>query len=409
MATVKSSAENLTLNADGSGNDIIFQSNGSNIATLDQAGLLTATTFAGSGANLTNVNAVNGGRKNIIINGAMNVAQRSTSVTGITSNSYNACDRWKLQINDAGTFTMAQEALTSGAAYEAGFGFATRLDCTTADASVAAGSYLYLKYMIEGQDLIRLSKGTSSARAFTVSFWVKTTTTGVYQLSVRDQNTRMCAGTYTVSSADTWEKKSITIAADTSGAIANSNAEGLALEFWLAAGSNYTGGTAPTAWEAKVDTDRAASLSHQMSSATSKDWAITGVQLEVGSTATDFEHRSYGEELALCQRYYQSSSQGCVFAGFSNGTSNLQFTVPLAQPLRASPTLSLENVGGGGANLTACETDDTDASSSTPTITTHSTSGVLMQCNCAGFDSLVDMRVTNLYLGNMKLKMDTEL
>ena len=346
----------------------------------------------GSGASLTGLPLVN---PNIIINGAMNVAQRSTSATGITSNSYNACDRWKLQINDAGTFTMAQEALTSGAAYEAGFGFATRLDCTTADASVAAGSYLYLKHMIEGQDLIQLSKGTSSARAFTVSFWVKTTTTGVYQLSVRDQNTRMCTGTYTVSSADTWEQKTITIAADTSGAIANSSAEGLALEFWLAAGSNYTSGTAPTAWEAKADTDRAASLSHQMSSATSKDWAITGVKMELGSTATDFEHRSYAEELALCHRYFQETSTYSIYAGFSNGSAQVQYGLPLTVPMRAAPSVTW---GGSSSNSTALKHNGSSdcADSNVAVVSHYGDNAVDIHMYLNGFSGLSDMYITNI-------------
>jgi hypothetical protein len=265
----------------------------------------------------------------------MQVAQRGTSVTGITSNAYRTCDRWKLQTSGTGTWTMIQEALTSGAAKEAGFGFATRIDCTTAVASPSSGSYLYLKYMIEGQDLQGLAKGTSGAKAITISFWVKTTTTGVYQLSVRDANTRMCAGTYTVNSADTWEKKSITIPADTSGAIANTNAEGMDLSFWLGAGSNYTGGAAPTAWEAKVDTDRAAAMSHQMSSATSKDWAITGLQMELGSVATDFEHRSYGEELALCRRYYKEGTEALVSYASQGVIGN-----HVTPDFRATPTVT---------------------------------------------------------------------
>jgi hypothetical protein len=315
----------------------------------------------------------------MIINGAMQVAQRETSVTGITSNAYRTCDRWKLQTSGTGTWTMIQEALTSGAAKEAGFGFATRIDCTTAVASPSSGSYLYLKYMIEGQDLQGLAKGTSGAKAITISFWVKTTTTGVYQLSVRDANTRMCAGTYTVNSADTWEKKSITIPADTSGAIANTNAEGMDLSFWLGAGSNYTGGAAPTAWEAKVDTDRAAAMSHQMSSATSKDWAITGLQMELGSVATDFEHRSYGEELALCQRYYTVGSMsntnvtGMLYCGNS---------VMFPQTMRATPTVTISDDEG---NAGKCSADATDNVAAAVRRTT---------------DAYVSITVTNTAIGN---------
>jgi hypothetical protein len=326
----------------------------------------------------------------------MQVAQRGTSVTGITSNAYRTCDRWKLQTSGTGTWTMIQEALTSGAAKEAGFGFATRIDCTTAVASPSSGSYLYLKYMIEGQDLQGLAKGTSGAKAITISFWVKTTTTGVYQLSVRDANTRMCAGTYTVNSADTWEKKSITIPADTSGAIANTNAEGMDLSFWLGAGSNYTGGAAPTAWEAKVDTDRAAAMSHQMSSATSKDWAITGLQMELGSVATDFEHRSYGEELALCQRYYEFATYGgVVLTGYSSSVG--RGSIYLSTPKRIE-----------GYTATVVVPDNTaywgNASHTGITFTTsqHEVQCIRVNTNSAPANS-------SLYANNIEIRVDAEL
>jgi len=283
----------------------------------------------------TRINAT-GGRKNMIINGAMQVSQRATSATGKTSSGYYVTDRFKFSGSDCGTWTIAQEALSSGAAKEAGFSSATRLDCTTADASVAADSYLFLGTKLEGFDLQSLAKGTSGANAFTISFWVKSSTTGTYVLSVRDANSRHCGGTYTISVADTWEKKSITIPADTSGAITNHAGAGLNLDFWLAAGTDYSTGTMPTAWEALAATDRGAGLTHQMSSSTSKDWAITGVQLELGSTATDFEHRSYGEELSLCRRYFfkiwgKADESTCIGLGFNQNTTltNLYLNFPV--------------------------------------------------------------------------------
>ena len=282
----------------------------------------------------------------ILINGNMQVAQRATSATGVTSNGYQTCDRLKLQVSDAGTWTVIQEALTSGAAYTDGFSTAFRIDCTTADASVAAASYLYPKYMIEGQDLQLLKKGTANAEPITISFWVKSNLTGNYQLTIRDQNTRMCTGVYAISIADTWEKKTINIAADTSGVIANTNSEGLALEFWLAAGSNYTGGTAPTAWEAKVDTDRAAGLNVQMSSSTSNDWAITGVHLEVGEfdadTLPSFQYESYADNLDRCFRYYyKMPSNDFTMSKSRESDRHRNATITFPKIMRTAPTITI--------------------------------------------------------------------
>jgi hypothetical protein len=379
-------ATGTLLNSDGSAASL----------TAIPAANITGTLPAISGASLTGVNAVNSGRKNMIINGAMNVAQRATSVTGITGSDIRTTDRMKFVASDAGTWTMAQEALTSGAAQAGGFGYATRLDCTTADASVAVGSYCMLEYKLEGQDLQGLAKGTTGANAFTISFWVKTSTTGVYQLTLRDEESRMVAGTYTVSSADTWEKKSITIPADTSGAIDNDNSTGLKLEFWLAGGTNFTSGTIPTTWTASDNTKRAASLSHQMSSATSKDWAITGLQMELGSVATDFEHRSYGEELALCQRYYEFATYGgVVLTGYSSSVG--RGSIYLSTPKRIE-----------GYTATVVVPDNTaywgNASHTGITFTTsqHEVQCIRVNTNSAPANS-------SLYANNIEIRVDAEL
>jgi hypothetical protein len=284
------------------------------LSKIDVANMLTGVTPVANGGTGQTTFAAAGlakrpNAKPIIVNGNMAMSQRTTSTAGVTSTAYGACDRMQLVNNTMGTYTVIQESLTSGAAYEAGFHNAWRIDCTTADSSPAAGDVLYPRYKIESQDLSMFKKGTSEAEAFTIAFWVKSNKTGNAQVNFYDiDNTRLCAGTYTISSANTWEHKVINIAADTTGAWADDNGEGLRIEWRLDSGSNSTSGTTPTAWEAAAAGDRDVAGQLQIARSTDNDWAITGIQLEVGtytsSTLPPFQHESYGDNLARCQRYY---------------------------------------------------------------------------------------------------------
>jgi hypothetical protein len=266
--------------------------------------------------------------RNLIINGAMTVAQRNTSATGKTTGGYFTVDRSKFDLVNLGTHTYSQ----STDAPE-GFSNSLRVDCT-ATASLSADSLLYaLAQGIEGQNLQLLKKGTSNAESVTVSFYVKSNKTGTYVLEIYDgMNTRHIAKTYTINSANTWEYKTLTFAGDTSGTLTNSNAFGIGLFFWVGAGSNYTTGTLPSSWASVTNANRAAGLNVNMADSTDNDWSITGVKLEVGNTATPFEHRSFGEELALCQRYFQSFKTGRVntsLVSVASSTSQAVITMPL--------------------------------------------------------------------------------
>ncbi len=243
------------------------------------------------------------GRRNLIINGAMQVAQRGTSSAGKTTGGYFTVDRSKFDLTNLGTHTYSQSTDAPQ-----GFSNSLRIDCTTT-ASLSANSLLYaLCTGIEGQNVQQLKKGTSNAEAVTISFYVKSNKTGTYVLEVYDgTNTRHIGKTYTINSANTWEYKTLAFVGDTTGAIANSNAFGMGLFFWVSGGSNYTSGTLPSGWSSVTTANRAAGLNVNMADNTANDWAITGVQMEVGSVATPFEHRSFGEELAACQRYFQKT------------------------------------------------------------------------------------------------------
>ena len=298
MSTLKSSAEDLTLNTDGSGNDIIFQSNAVEKGSLTAEGVLTATSFAGDGSSLTGI----AGRRNMILNGAMKISQRGTSFAAIGNGDYSL-DRWQFTESSIGAYTITQDS--SG---PAGFANSLKIDCTTADASPASGEWLTFQYKIEGQDLQQLKKGTASAESVTLSFWVKCNKTGNIQVNLKDEdNNRQIGNTVTIDSADTWEQKSLTFAGDTTGALGDDNACSMFIEWWLDSGSSLSSGAVPTSWETKADTDRNAGGTLAFADSTSNYINITGVQLELGTVATDFEHRSYGEELALCQRYYEKS------------------------------------------------------------------------------------------------------
>ena len=240
--------------------------------------------------------------RNIIINGDMSIAQRGTSQASITSAGYYTVDRFNFNVSSLGTWTQSQETdVPSGQ----GFAKSLKLDCTTADGSPAAGDVLVLEHRIEGQNLQYLKKGTSSAESLTLSFWVKSSKTGTYIAELFDNdNTRQISKSYTIDTADTWEKKTITYAGDTTGTLGNDNGFSLMVAFWLGAGSNFTSGTLNTSWNSNTNANRAVGQVN-LGDNTSNEWYITGIQLEAGSQASDFEFLPHDINLQKCYRYYQ--------------------------------------------------------------------------------------------------------
>jgi len=276
--------------------------------------------------------------RNILVNGDMSISQRSTSASSITSGGYHACDRWKEDMTSAGTWTISQSTTVP-----TGQGFATslKMDCTTANGSLSANSELMVQQRLEGQNLQYLKKGTSDAVSTTLSFWVRSSKTGTYICELQDvDNTRQISKSYTISSADTWEKKTITFPGDTTGALDNNNARSLDCSFYLAAGSDLSSGTLSTTWTAKTDANRAVGQVN-LADSTSNEWYITGVQLEASSVATDFEFLPADVNLRRCLRYYTQVTQNHYFAGArANGTDSLiggRFYTSV--PLRAGPTI----------------------------------------------------------------------
>jgi hypothetical protein len=195
------------------------------------------------------------GMKNIIINGDMSIAQRGTSQASISSGGYYTCDRWRTKSDGSfGVFTQSQSTdVPSGQ----GFAKSLKMDCTSTH-TITANDALQIEHRLEGQNLQYLKKGTANAESTTVSFWVKSNKTGTYIAELFDSNnTRTINKSYTIDVADTWEKKTITYAGDTTGAFNNDNNLSLYLIFWLGAGSTYTSGTLSTSWQARVNGDRA--------------------------------------------------------------------------------------------------------------------------------------------------------
>ena len=290
------------------------------------------------------------GARNLIINGAMQVAQRGTSATGITSGTgYNTVDRFQFVVTNAGTYTIAQSTTTPD-----GFGFSTKIDCTTADTSVAADHAVFFQQRIEGQNLQVLQKGTSSAKKHTLSFYVKSNKTGTFTVHIKDNdNSRSISKTYTIESANTWERKTIVIDGDTTGALDNDNAYSYQIRWFLAAGSNYTSGTMNSTWASQTTANIVSSSQVNLSDSTDNEWLITGIQLEVGDTASDFEHRSFGDELARCRRYYQKLLGNTYYGGFLPYTGSTSVYVQLVPQMRAAPTVTNYNVRNASSGATA--------------------------------------------------------
>ena len=279
--------------------------------------------------------------RNIIINGDMSIAQRATSETGITGAGYKTLDRFRLGGTVPGAWTWSQSTTVP-----TGQGFATsmKLECTTAEGSLASGDSMYFQHKIEGQNLQYLKKGTSSAESTTISFWVRSAKTGTYIVMLYDNdNNRHISKSYTISSADTWEKKTITFAGDTTGAFDNDNNKSLEIWIWLVAGANASSGTLATSWESLTEANQAVGQVN-LADSTSNEWYITGVQLEAGTTASDFEFLPHDVNLQRCRRYYQilsdlSGGTQPIGIGFSATTSRFEVAVSVHPVMRSAPTL----------------------------------------------------------------------
>ena len=285
------------------------------------------------------------GRRNLLYNGAMQVAQRGTSETGITSSGYYTADRWQGDFYFMGTWT---QSIENDAPTGSGFRKSLKVLCTTADATPAAADDVQIRQNLEGQDLQQVKKGTSAAEQLTVSFWVKSNVTGTYIAELRDlDNNRQVSASYSVAASGTWEKKTITFPADTTGAFDNDNAGSLRVAWWLGAGSDYATGTLNTSWGTLNGVDRAVGQTN-LAAATGNYWQITGVQLELGDKATPFEYRSFGEELALCRRYFQilTCNDAYTPVGIGNFNSATQIIVKhrLSPSMRTSATISYSNI-----------------------------------------------------------------
>ena len=285
-----------------------------------------------------------GENKNLIINGGMEVSQRGASFTTGTGNfATYTLDRWKIATyaTDQLNLTVTHEAMNQAVPGLANY---IKVSPNAAETALAADEYTNLRYSIEAQDLQQLCYGTSSAKSLTLSFWVKSNTTGTAGITFNkhDATAYYITRTYTINSADTWEKKTVTIPGLTASGIANDNGIGLNVYWFLSAGSDYTSSDS-TSWVTAADSKYAYGHAINLTDSTSDYLALAGVQLEVGDTATEFEHRSYGDELARCQRYYYRWTAGTadryVWVGQSYSTStSFGIIKNLPVTMRSTPT-----------------------------------------------------------------------
>ncbi len=277
--------------------------------------------------------------RNIVINGAMQVDQRNATTT-MGAVTYGL-DRFTCFKSHDGVQTMVQSTDAP-----TGFKNSLKVTTTTADASLAAGQRSAIIYRIEAQDNAHLEFGTANAKRITLSFYVKSSITGTHGGAFGNgADNRNYPFTYTISSADTWERKIISIPGDTTGTWATDNGRGLQIVWGLGVGSTYSGTAG--AWAAG-DINSATGATTGVTNTLNATWFLTGVQLELGEQATPFEHRSFGDELQRCQRYFVLVADGNDTNTFCNSHAwtsqevigHLDFG---NVEMRANPTMSVSN------------------------------------------------------------------
>jgi hypothetical protein len=287
-------------------------------------------TLGGTGATM----------KNRIINGAMVIDQRNAGASVTATGGGYTIDRWVSGSNQSSKYTVQQNA----GSVTPPVGFSKYLGVTSSSAySVTSGDYFFQEQDIEGFNVADLGWGTANAKTVTLSFWVRSSLTGTFGGALENNaQDRSYPFTYTISAANTWEQKSITIAGDTSGTWLTTNGVGIRVYFGLGVGSTYSGTAGSWSGNLYVSATGATSVV----GTNGATFYLTGVQLEAGSTATSFDYRHYGNELALCQRYaYRVGADATAVyarfcAGFNDSTSNMNGCMHFPVPMRTAPSLT---------------------------------------------------------------------
>ena len=296
-------------------------------------------------ANITN----NLSHRNIMINGNMVCHQRGGTIT--FADSAYSLDRWLMRTSGhSGAANITQSSTSPD-----GFQKSLKVDITTADTSLTGGEYFFIDQRIEGNNVHHAAYGNSDAKTMTLSFYVRSNKTGTYNVHLYNTSTtKHLSRSYTINSADTWERKALTIPGDTSGGLATGTGAALRCNWYLAAGTSYTSGSVQSTWSS-YNVNNTAPSNVNLLDSTSNEWYLTGVQLEVGSVATDFEHKSFAQELALCQRYYYK--QASTFYGFfgygTNSGTNQMGNLIRPVEMRALPTVTMTAGGYWSSGPTA--------------------------------------------------------
>ena len=310
----------------------------------------TAQDLTVDNINTTSVNSGQLSNRNIIINGAINVSQRkgTTETTVPHDTSFYTVDRFAVfdKIDGGNNFTYQKTT----SPVPDGFEYALKINTAIADSSISAANYAFFYQIVEGENIQQANLGTSAAKPLTLSFHVYSNKTGTYTVGLVNQGTfnRTFLKEFTISQSGTWEKKTITFPAITDG-----NWGDVRVQWALAVGSDHQGAADTLLTSTKLGTSNQVNLANNVNNS----FHITGIQLELGSTATDFEHRSFGQELQLCQRYYEENN--CTWAGFTvaaqgNGSLNVTYMTPK----RAAPTLSVKTAATSVINLTSQNLQD---------------------------------------------------
>ena len=350
--------------------------------------------------------------KNILINGDMSIAQRGTSFASVgNGDSQYTLDRWKF--TEEGDFGAAEITVTQDTDVPTGEGFAKSLKCVcaTVDTSIDSGTIAYIEQRIEGQNLQHIAKGTSGAKKMTYSFFCKSNLTGTFTIAFFDQdNTRSFTTSYSLASANTWEKITINIPADTTGAFTNDNETSFIIQMNLQAGTSKSNGALATAFEATAQGDRAVGQTNFFSS-TDNNWYITGCQLEVGDAATDFEHLPHDVQLARCKRYFENYAleSGSALVGLSfnadDATARLEYKITK----RTAPTIGGLTAAQSGTGLSFL-TNAGSYSSSAGSLSSHSISIDGCRINGASQGNLTNPGCSLLYAtGDNTITIDAEL